>query len=89
MRIGVLCSRIRAEEKLLFEAFARQRLEIERIDDRELVFDLASEPTRYDISGSGPSGENDTALAVSYFFSASQRLVIEGGIDALEGSQRR
>ena len=47
------------------------------------------EPTRYDISGSGPSGENDTALAVSYFFSASQRLVIEGGIDALEGSQRR
>ncbi|TMC40639.1 MAG: lysine biosynthesis protein LysX [Chloroflexi bacterium] len=49
MRIGVLCSRIRAEEKLLFEAFARQRLEIERIDDRELVFDLASEPTRYDV----------------------------------------
>ena len=47
MRIGVLCSRIRAEEKLLFEAFARQRLEIERIDDRELVFDLASEPIRY------------------------------------------
>src|SRR3989454_12636992 len=49
MRIGVLCSRIRAEEKLLFEAFARQRLENERIDDRELVFDLASEPTRYDV----------------------------------------
>ena len=45
----MLCSRIRAEEKLLFEAFARQRLEIERIDDRELVFDLASEPTRYDV----------------------------------------
>jgi len=49
VRIGVLCSRIRAEEKLLFEAFARQRLEIERIDDRELVFDLASEPARYDV----------------------------------------
>src|SRR5256884_3659657 len=47
VRIGVLCSRIRAEEKLLFEAFARQRLEIERIDDRELVFDLAAEPARY------------------------------------------
>src|SRR5438876_12018755 len=49
VRIGVLCSRIRAEEKLLFEAFARQRLEIERIDDRELVFDLAAEPARYDV----------------------------------------
>ncbi|TMD22993.1 MAG: 30S ribosomal protein S6--L-glutamate ligase, partial [Chloroflexi bacterium] len=34
MRIGVLCSRIRAEEKLLFESFARRRLTIEKIDDR-------------------------------------------------------
>src|SRR5256714_3018047 len=49
VRIGVLCSRIRAEEKLLFESFARQRLEIERIDDRQLVFDLSSEPPRYDV----------------------------------------
>src|SRR2546428_14189462 len=49
VRIGVLCSRIRAEEKLLFEAFARQRLPIERIDDRQLVFDLASEPARHDV----------------------------------------
>ncbi len=50
MRIGVLCSRIRAEEKLLFEAFARRRLEIEKIDDRELIFDLAARPSaHYDV----------------------------------------
>jgi len=50
VRIGVLCSRIRAEEKLLFEVFARRRLEIEKIDDRELVFDLAAQPAaRYDV----------------------------------------
>jgi len=49
VRIGVLCSRIRAEEKLLFEGFARRRLEIEKIDDRELVFDLAAQPPRYDV----------------------------------------
>ena len=49
MRIGVLCSRIRAEEKLLFEGFARRRLEIEKIDDRELVFDLAAQPRRFDV----------------------------------------
>src|SRR5256884_9384610 len=48
MRMGVPCPRMRAGERLLFEAFARQRLEIERIDDRELVFDLAAEPARYD-----------------------------------------
>ena len=50
MRIGVLCSRIRAEEKLLFESFARRRLTIEKIDDRELIFDLAARPSaRYDV----------------------------------------
>src|SRR5438046_4350342 len=49
MRIGVLCSRIRAEEKLLFEAFARRGMDIERMDDRELVFDLRAEPARFDV----------------------------------------
>lgn len=49
MRIGVLCSRIRAEEKLLFQAFARRGLDFERVDDRELVFDLAAEPMRFDV----------------------------------------
>ena len=45
----MLCSRIRAEEKLLFEGFARRRLEIEKIDDRELVFDLAAQPRHFDV----------------------------------------
>jgi [lysine-biosynthesis-protein LysW]--L-2-aminoadipate ligase len=49
VRIGVLCSRIRAEEKLLFEAFARRGLEFEKIDDRELVFEIGAEPPRYDV----------------------------------------
>ena len=49
MRIGVLCSRIRAEEKLLFEAFTRRGMDIARMDDRELVFDLRAEPARFDV----------------------------------------
>ena len=49
MRIGVLCSRIRAEEKLLFEAFTRRGMDIDRMDDRELVFDLRAEPARFDV----------------------------------------
>lgn len=49
MKIGVLCSRIRAEEKLLFEAFTRRGLDFDKIDDRELVFEIGTDPPRYDV----------------------------------------
>jgi [lysine-biosynthesis-protein LysW]--L-2-aminoadipate ligase len=49
MRIGVLCSRIRVEEKLLFEAFEHRRLPFDRIDDREVVFDLQQPSLPYDV----------------------------------------
>jgi len=49
VRIGVLCSRIRAEEKLLFEALRRRGLEFDKIDDREIVFEIGAEPPRYDV----------------------------------------
>ena len=40
MRVGVLCSRIRVEEKLLFEALTARGVEYEKLDDRTLVFNL-------------------------------------------------
>jgi [lysine-biosynthesis-protein LysW]--L-2-aminoadipate ligase len=49
MRIGILCSRIRVEEKLLFEAFEHRRLEFDRIDDREVVFNLQQPSLPYDV----------------------------------------
>ena len=49
MKIGILCSRIRAEEKLLFESFSRRGLEFEKLDDRELIFEIGAEPPRYDV----------------------------------------
>lgn len=49
MRIGILCSRVRAEEKLLFEAFGHRGLPFDRIDDRELTFDLAQPSPQYDV----------------------------------------
>lgn len=52
MRVGVLCSRVRVEEKLLFEAMRKRGIEYEKIDDREVVFDLnnvLSPVHRYDI----------------------------------------
>ena len=40
MRIGILYSLVRVEEKMLFEAAKNRNLEVERIDDRELIFGL-------------------------------------------------
>ena len=42
MRIGVLVSRIRVEEKLIFAAAERLGAEVLRSRDRGLVFDLHS-----------------------------------------------
>jgi [lysine-biosynthesis-protein LysW]--L-2-aminoadipate ligase len=49
MKVGVLCSRIRVEEKLLFEAFEQRRLQFDRIDDREVVFNLQQPSLPYDV----------------------------------------
>jgi [lysine-biosynthesis-protein LysW]--L-2-aminoadipate ligase len=41
MKIGVLLSRVRVEEKWLLEALEKRGLDFERIDDREAIFDDA------------------------------------------------
>jgi [lysine-biosynthesis-protein LysW]--L-2-aminoadipate ligase len=41
MKIGVLYSRVRVEEKLLFETMDARGLTYDRIDDRDITFDLA------------------------------------------------
>lgn len=51
MRVGVLCSRIRVEEKLLFDELTARGVDFDKLDDRELIFDL-HDPTpfrQYDI----------------------------------------
>jgi [lysine-biosynthesis-protein LysW]--L-2-aminoadipate ligase len=40
---------VRAEEKLLFEAFSRRGIDFDRLDDRELVFDLQQPQLSYDV----------------------------------------
>lgn len=49
MRIAVLSSRVRAEEKLLFEELERRGLEFVRIDDRDHIFDLHSYTYPFDV----------------------------------------
>ena len=40
MKIAILLSRVRVEEKLLLQAFAGRDLPVDIIDDREVIFDL-------------------------------------------------
>ncbi len=49
MRVGVLCSRIRVEEKLLFAELERRGIAYERIDDDDVIFDLNEGRYEYDV----------------------------------------
>src|SRR5919199_4117590 len=49
MRVGVLLSRVRVEEKLLFAELDRRGVAWERIDDPELVLRLDEPLDRYDV----------------------------------------
>lgn len=49
MKLGVLCSLIRAEEKLIFEALRRRGVDFVKIDDRELILDLHNRTYDYDV----------------------------------------
>ncbi len=48
MRVGVLCSRVRIEEKWLFQAFEARGVEVERIDDEAIVLGLPTQLEGYD-----------------------------------------
>lgn len=41
MKVGILYSRVRAEEKLLFEAFEKRGVNFELLDDGQLIFDIS------------------------------------------------
>ena len=47
MRLAILTSRIRVEEKLLFSALEQRGIDYDILDDRELLFDLAQPGERW------------------------------------------
>jgi len=50
VKVGVLCSRVRLEEKLIFRALQRRGVDFERIDVRRMIFDLGSDDLgHYDV----------------------------------------
>jgi [lysine-biosynthesis-protein LysW]---L-2-aminoadipate ligase len=46
MKIGVIYSRVRAEEKLLFTALEQRGIRFDLLDDQELIFDISSADPR-------------------------------------------
>ncbi len=49
MKFGVLVSRIRVEEKLLFEELNKRGVQFDRIYDSEIIFRLEEKPFEYDV----------------------------------------
>ncbi len=49
MRIGVLLSRVRVEEKLIFDALDRRGIPYDKIDDRDCIFELNQPNWEYDV----------------------------------------
>jgi [lysine-biosynthesis-protein LysW]--L-2-aminoadipate ligase len=74
MRIGLLHSRIRMDEKMLLDAAAKQGVDVEPLDDRTMVFGLHEGATWVDEKGQRQelaSGRLDAVLerSVSYWHS--------------------
>lgn len=61
MKIGLVYSRVRFEEKLILEALTKRGLDHELIDDREIVFNLTP-PLHPELTGA-PAGSNGHAAA--------------------------
>lgn len=49
MKVGMLYSRVRVEEKLLLEEFERRQVPVTRIDDRDIIFELGEDSFHYDV----------------------------------------
>lgn len=49
MRLGIICSRIRVEEKLLFTAFNERGVAFERLDDGDVIFDIHDREAPFDV----------------------------------------
>jgi [lysine-biosynthesis-protein LysW]--L-2-aminoadipate ligase len=48
-RIGVLCSRIRVEEKLLIRELKKRRIDFDLLDDREIILEIHKNGWDYDV----------------------------------------
>ena len=84
-RVGILYSRVRTEEKLLFEAFQQRGVDFDLIDDRRLVFDLTD-------SGAGNDALGDYDVVVERCINHSRalyslRILNDRGVETVNTAQ--
>ena len=80
MKIGLLHSRIRTDEKMLLEAAKERRLNVEKIDDREFLFDLSGGEFDYDVVMERCINHSRALYALRYFNTMGIRTVNEAGV---------
>lgn len=79
MRVGIIISHIRPEEKLLISAFQAQGVEPEVISDREIILDLTAGPEQ---SAPGGTAWQDYDLILERSVSTSRGLYLLAILDA-------
>ena len=65
--VAVLHGKLRPEERLLFQEFERRGVEVERIDDRRIQFDLTAPPPQYDAVLGRSVSQQRTAHLLAWF----------------------
>jgi [lysine-biosynthesis-protein LysW]---L-2-aminoadipate ligase len=75
MRLAMLLSRVRAEEKLLFAELELRGVAYDRLDDREIIFDLHHVPRQYDLIFERCINHSRALYALKLFNDAGVRTV--------------
>ena len=75
MRIGILCSRVRVEEKLLFAAFESSGTTPQRLDERDLGVTIGSFDPPVDVVLERSVSTSAGLVAAQLFESAGVRVV--------------
>jgi [lysine-biosynthesis-protein LysW]--L-2-aminoadipate ligase len=87
-RLGILCSRIRVEEKLLLQAFRARGVEPERIDDEALVLDVdAPSPLPWDAVLDRSLSQSRALAALRVLEARGMRTVNSAGVVATCGDK--
>ncbi len=80
MKIGLLHSRIRTDEKMLLKAAKERQLTVEKIDDREFLFDLSEGDFDYDVVMERCINHSRALYALRYFNTMGIKTVNEAGV---------
>lgn len=89
MKVGMLLSRVRVEEKLLLQAFGRRGVEVELLDDRELVLDMhdAADLRGYDVILERCINHSRALYALELLGSWGVRTVNTAGVASICGNK--